>query len=64
VADEVDAAAAAWADFCARLGALGDTLPDDPAARADGARHLARQAVMALQGHLEHGDPTHPSLHR
>ena len=39
-------------DFCRRLAALGTTLPDDPAdpgARADGIRHLARQAVMALQ---------------
>ena len=59
-----DAAATAWADFCTRLAALGQTLPEDPAARADGVRHLARQAVMALQGHLEHGDPAHPSFHR
>jgi hypothetical protein len=62
-----DAAAAAWEDFCRRLAALGTALPDDPSdssARADGVRHLARQAVMALQGHLEHGDPAHPSFHR
>ena len=52
----------AWADFCRRLGALAGALPDEE--RAEGARHLARQAVMALQGHLEHGDPAHPSLHR
>ena len=56
--------AAAWASFCARLGALGDELPEDPEARAEGVRHLARQAVMALQGHLEHGDRAHPSFHR
>ncbi len=54
----------AWEDFCRRLGALGATLPEDPAERAAGVRHLARQAVMALQGHLEHGDARHPSLHR
>lgn len=59
-----DAAATAWSDFCTRLAALGQTLPEDPAARADGVRHLARQVVMALQGHLEHGDPAHPSFHR
>ncbi len=59
-----DAAAAAWSDFCTRLAALGATLPADPSARADGVRHLARQAVMALQGQLEHGDPAHPSFHR
>ena len=62
-----DAAAAAWEDFCRRWAALGTTLPDDPAdpgARADGVRHLARQAVMALQSHFEHGDPAHPSFHR
>ncbi|MET0805141.1 MAG: hypothetical protein ABW009_14715, partial [Acidimicrobiales bacterium] len=62
-----DAVATAWEDFCRRLAALGTTLPDDPAdpgARADGVRHLARQAVMALQGHFEHGDPAHPSFHR
>ncbi|HET9558358.1 MAG TPA: DUF1214 domain-containing protein [Actinomycetota bacterium] len=63
----IDAAGAAWEDFCRRLAELGTTLPDDPAdpgARADGVRHLARQAVMALQGHFEHGDPGHPSFHR
>jgi hypothetical protein len=52
----------AWADFCRRVGALGEALPGEE--RAEGARHLARQVVMALQGHLEHGDPAHPSLHR
>ncbi len=55
-------AAQAWADLCRRLGALGEALPTEE--RAEGVRHLARQAVMALQGQLEHGDPAHPSLHR
>jgi hypothetical protein len=42
------------------LAGLADVLPDTPANR----RHVARQVVMALQGHLEHGDPAHPSFHR
>lgn len=39
---------------------LGAALPDSPA----NTRHVARQLVMALQGHLEHGDPAHPTFHR
>lgn len=57
-------AAEAWPAFCARLAALGEALPDDERDRAEGVRHLARQAVMALQGQLEHGDPRHPTFHR
>jgi hypothetical protein len=59
----------AWAALCARLALLGESLagdryPQDGAGRAEGFRHLARQAVLALQGELEHGDPRHPSFHR
>ena len=32
--------------------------------RAEGIRHLARQANLALQGELEHTDVRHPRLHR
>ena len=59
----------AWASWCARLAEAGrsladDRFPQDPLGRAEGFRHLARQAVVALQGELEHADPMHPSLHR
>ena len=38
--------------------------PTDDRGRAEGIRHLARQAGLALQGELEHADPAHPRLHR
>ena len=60
---------AAWAAWCAQLAELGASLtderfPQDDFGRAEGFRHLARQAVLALQGELEHADPLHPSFHR
>jgi hypothetical protein len=49
----------AWQEFCARLSATGERLhePLD-------VRHLTRQVVLALQGEIEHGDPSFPSFHR
>jgi hypothetical protein len=66
---EIDIAGDAWARWVATLGALsdrltGDDFPTDPRGRAEGLRHLARQANLALQGELEHSDPRHPVLHR
>ena len=60
---------AAWQGLCARLAAIGERLGADPfpaagEEHAANVRHLARQLVLALQGELEHGDPTHPSFHR
>ena len=59
----------AWQGFCDELAAAGtrlrgDGYPDDPSERAEGYRHLARLAVMALQGHVEFGDPDFPAFHR
>lgn len=59
----------AWRSFCDRLGAVGASLgeppfPESESDRALGARHLARQVVMALQGELEHSDPDEPAFHR
>lgn len=64
-----DPAGAAWARWTAGLAALserltGDDFPTDERGRAEGLRHLARQAAFALQGELEHADPIHPRLHR
>jgi hypothetical protein len=58
-----------WPQFCARLAAAGDAISDgaygsSDADRALATRHLARQAVIALQGELEHGDARFPSFHR
>jgi len=50
----------AWAVFTERLSAAAGALPEGP----ENARHLARQVVMALQGHLEHADVRHPTFHR
>lgn len=59
----------AWQRFCTELADTGRRLdgerwPGDPTDRADGYRHLARLAVMALQGHVEFGDPDFPAFHR
>lgn len=64
-----DPGGAAWARWTAGLAALserltGDDFPTDERGRAEGLRHLARQAAFALQGELEHADPLHPRLHR
>jgi hypothetical protein len=65
---------AAWQDFCARIGALGERiLADDfPGAtgagaerdRAEGFRHLANQVACWLTYALGHTDARHPLLFR
>lgn len=64
-----DPAGDAWERWTASLAALSRRLtegdfPTDEHGRAEGIRHLARQASLALQGELEHSDPRHPRLHR
>src|SRR5215218_6484052 len=64
-----DPAGDAWARWTAGLAGgaqrlLKDDFPSDERGRAEGIRHLARQANLALQGELEHADPAHPRLHR
>src|SRR5512141_2339354 len=64
-----DPAGEAWARWTVTLDALsrrltGDDFPSDDRGRAEGIRHLARQAGLALQGELEHADSVHPRLHR
>ncbi len=61
--------AAAWGRFAARVGALGDQIVQPPfptgaRARAEGARHLSRLTVFALQSFLEFDDPDSPAFHR
>lgn len=64
-----DPGGAAWARWTAGLAGLserltGDDFPIDERGRAEGLRHLARQAAFALRGELDHADPRHPRLHR
>ena len=64
-----DPAGEAWARWVQTLASLserlaGDGFPTDDRGRAEGVRHLARQAALALQGELEHSDTRHPRLHR
>ena len=64
-----DVAGEAWGRWTSSLSALArrlteDDFPTDDRGRAEGIRHLARQAELALQGELEHSDPRHPRLHR
>ncbi len=64
-----DPAGDAWLRWTATLASLSERLtaddfPVDPRGRAEGIRHLARQADLALQGELEHADARHPRLHR
>ena len=64
-----DPAGDAWLRWTATLASLSERLtaddfPVDPRGRAEGIRHLARQADLALQGELEHADVCHPRLHR
>lgn len=59
----------AWVRWASTLAALserlaGDGFPIDERGRAEGIRHLARQAGLAMQGELEHADARHPRLHR
>jgi hypothetical protein len=65
----MSAAGESWARFCAALADVGagiDAWDGVPAGadRAEGLRHLSRLAVMALQSHLEFGDPDFPAFHR
>src|SRR3954471_13743265 len=65
----MSAAGESWARFCAALAEAGagiDAREAGPAGadRADGLRHLSRLAVMALQSHVEFGDPDFPAFHR
>ncbi len=65
----VDPAHAAWSDFCRRLEAVGarmleEDFPQDPASRAEGFRHLARVAAMALQWEVDAVDREFPMLYR
>jgi hypothetical protein len=64
-----DPAGDAWARWTAALvqgsaRLTGADFPTDTRGRAEGIRHLARQADLALQEELEHSDPRHPRLHR
>jgi hypothetical protein len=64
-----DPAGDAWSRWTESLATLSSRLttgdfPTDDRGRAEGIRHLARQAALALQGELEHADPRHPKLHR
>jgi hypothetical protein len=64
-----DPAGEAWERWTTSLAALSLRLtegdfPTDERGRAEGVRHLARQASLALQGELEHRDTRHPRLHR
>ncbi len=52
----------AWARFFGELTAVSPGDGDEDG--GENARHFARQVVMALQGHLEHGDAAHPTFHR
>jgi hypothetical protein len=59
--------AAAWADFCRRIAALGDQLQTEaqgPAAAAEGIHHLANQVACWLTYAIGHTDPAHPALFR
>lgn len=64
-----DPAGDAWARWAAAMvqgsaRLTGEDFPTDERGRAEGIRHLARQAGLALQGELEHSDPRHPRLYR
>jgi hypothetical protein len=64
-----DLAGDAWARWTSTLDGLArrltdDDFPTDQRGRAEGIRHLARQAGLALQGELEHADTERPRLHR
>lgn len=68
-APAADPALAAWSDFCRRLEAVGarmieEDFPQDDAARAEGFRHLARVAAMALQWEIDVADTDFPMLYR
>ncbi len=59
----------AWADFCERMKAvgqsiLGEEFPGDERERAEGFRHLARTVGMALQWEVDFADPAFPAFYR
>jgi hypothetical protein len=59
--------AAAWADFCRRVAALGDQVQAEapsPAAASEGIHHLANQVACWLTYAIGHTDPAHPALFR
>jgi hypothetical protein len=59
--------AAAWADFCRRVAALGDRVQADAptaAAAAEGIHHLANQVACWLTYAIGHTDPARPALFR
>ncbi len=59
--------AAAWADFCRRIAALGDRVQNEApsvAAAAEGVHHLANQVACWLTYAIGHHDPAHPALFR
>jgi hypothetical protein len=59
--------AAAWADFCRRIAALGDQVQNEAptaAAAAEGVHHLANQVACWLTYAIGHTDPVHPALFR
>ena len=58
-------AAAAWADFCAKLAKAGDVIlaadvPADPLVQAEGFRYLSRLAKLGLEQYVEASDPDFP----
>jgi hypothetical protein len=61
--------AAAWADCCRRLEALGRRLldedfPQDPRARSEGFQHLAQQVLCWLGWSVGHADVGAPAFQR
>jgi hypothetical protein len=59
----------AWAGFATRLAGLAQRIsrppfPQGGLAAAEGARHLGRLVVFALQSFLEFDDPDTPAFHR
>jgi hypothetical protein len=59
----------AWSGFADRVAALAHRIsrppfPEGPNAAAEGARHLGRLVVFALQSSLEFDDPDTPAFHR
>ncbi len=58
-----------WKAYCGRLAAMADVLrgaeyPDDPLARAEGVRYLARMAALGLLQATDGSDPAFPLLGR
>ena len=65
--EQLEEATAAWQALCRALEATGTealakTLTHDEVDLAEGLRHMARMAQLALSGSLENKDATHPYL--